>query len=253
MLKTIDRESSIPFHVQLREILVERIKKGDWKPGTRIPGDEELGKTFDVSRTVVRQALQDLTYEGWIYRMRGKGTFVAEPRVSGVGLAKSLDAFYRSLQNRGIETKMINLEKGIIPAEGEIAVILEVESMAPLIRIVQLFSVREQPIFITISYIPYDICRELIFADLTRRTIYEFLEQQCNISIGRAQRNVSAVLAEKDHAQRLEVNVGEPLLYLESVGYSIEGKPLEYLNGYFLGSQIKFEVEIMEVVGDGSG
>jgi GntR family transcriptional regulator len=246
----IDRESSLPYHVQLREILVERMKRGDWRPGTRIPGDEELCEIFNVSRTVVRQALQDLTYEGWIYRKRGKGTFVAEPRVSGVGLAKSLDAFYRSLRNRGIETKMQNLEKGIIPADKDIAEILEVEPMAPLIRIVQLFSIKDQPLFIANSYIPYDLCRELIFADLTRRSIYEFLEQQCNISLGGAQRKVSALLAGKDQAELLEIDVGDPLLYLESVGFSSEGKPLEYLVGYFHGKRLKFEVEILEVVGN---
>jgi GntR family transcriptional regulator len=246
----IDRESSLPYHVQLREILVARMKEGDWRPGTRIPGDEELCEIFNVSRTVVRQALHDLVNEGWIYRKRGKGTFVAEPRVSGVGLAKSLDAFYRSLRDRGIETKMQNLEKGIVPADSDIAEILEVEPMAPLIRIVQLFSTMDQPLFLTNSYIPYDLCRELIFADLARRSIYEFLEQQCNISLGRVQRKVGAILAGKGQAELLGINVGEPLLYLESVGFSSEGKPLEYLVGYFHGKRMRFEVEILEVVGN---
>jgi len=247
MSDVIDRESPVPFHVQLREILIDRMKKGDWKPGTRIPGDEELCEHFSLSRTVVRQALKELVYEGWIYRKRGKGTFVAEPRVSGVGLAKSLDAFYRSLMNRGIETKMEILEKGIIPAEGEVAEKLEVEPMAPLIRIAQLFSVSGKPLFLTISHIPYDLCRELIFADLSRRSIYEFLEQQCEISLGRAHRKVTAILAEKDRAEQLEINIGEPLLYLESVGFSADGNPLEYLCGYFLGKEMYFEVEILKV------
>jgi GntR family transcriptional regulator len=248
MNEIIDRDSALPYHVQLRQILVERIKKGDWKPGTRIPGDEELCEMFNISRTVVRQALTDLTYEGWIYRKRGKGTFVTEPRVSGVGLANSLDAFYRSLINRGIDNKMELLYKGIVPADEDVAKILELEPMEPVIKIVQTFSIREQPIFLTTSTIPYNLCRELIFADLTRRSIYEFLEQQCSLSIGRAQRSVRAILADKDRAEQLSIGTGEPLLYLESLGYSSEGKPLEYLSGYFLGKRLRFEVEILEVL-----
>jgi GntR family transcriptional regulator len=247
MADAIDRESPVPYHVQLREILVERMKKGDWKPGTRIPGDEELCKTFNLSRTVVRQALTELDYQGWIYRKRGKGTFVAEPRVSGVGLAKSLEAFYRSLMNRGIETKMEIVEKGIIPAEENVAEKLEIEPLTPLIQIVQVFSVSGDPMFLATSHIPYDLCRELIFADLSRRSIYEFLEQQCGISLGRAHREVSATLAGKDFSEQLNVNIGEPILHLESIGYSSEGKPLEYLQGYFLGKRMYFEVEILEV------
>jgi GntR family transcriptional regulator len=250
MSNTINRESPLPYHIQLREILVERMKKGDWRPGMKIPGDKELCETYQVSRTVVRQALRDLTYEGWIYRKRGKGTFVAEPRVSGVGLSKSLDSFYRSLHNRGIETSMKNLDKGIIPAEDDIAEMLEIELMTPLIRIVQQFSIRDRPLFITTSFIPYDLCREMIFADLTRRSIYEFLEQQCNIAVGRAQRNISAVLAGKVRAEQFEIEEGEPLLHLVSIGYSKEGRPIEYLDGYFLGNEVKFEVEILEVVGE---
>ncbi|OGO17676.1 MAG: hypothetical protein A2Z14_13110 [Chloroflexi bacterium RBG_16_48_8] len=248
MSEAIDRESSLPYHVQLREILVERMKKGDWKPGSQMPGDEELCKTFNVSRTVVRQALRELTYEGWIYRKRGKGTFIAEPKVSGLGLAKSLDGFYRSLTQRGIEAKMLILDKGIVPADGEVAKKLEVEPMVPLIRIMQLFLVNAKPLFITTSHVPYDMCRQLIFADLSRRSIYEFMEQQCSISIGRAHRKVTAVLAERDQGEYLEVNIGEPLLYLESIGYTSDGKPLEYLCGYFLGRRMHFEVEILEVL-----
>jgi GntR family transcriptional regulator len=250
MSTEINRESDLPLHVQLREVLIEQIKRGDWKPGMRIPGDEELCEIYKLSRTVVRQALGEMVFEGWIYRERGKGTFVAEPRVSGVGLAKPLDTFYRSLQKRGIEIKSQTLEKGIVPAQGDVAEKLEVDLMVPLIRIDQLFQVSGEPLFVLTSYIPYDFCRELIFADLSRRSIYEFLEEQCQISIGRANRKVAAVLAGKDQAELLEINLGEPLLYLESIGFSPEGKPLEYLSGYFLGEHVQFEVEILQVLGN---
>jgi GntR family transcriptional regulator len=224
---------------------------GDWKPGSKIPGDEELCNIFDVSRTVVRQALRELEFEGWIYRKRGRGTFIAEPKVSGVGLAKSLDAFYRSLVNRGFATKMDILGQAIVPAEDDVAKKLEILQMTPVVQIIQLFSVRGVPLFTSTSHIPYDMCRDLVFADLERGTIYEFIEQKCGLSIGKANRKITAVSADQDQANVLQIKTGDPLIYLESIGYSSDGEPLEYLSGYFLGEQMHFEVEILEVLGDG--
>ena len=62
----IDRASSIPLYVQLRDALQEQIDRAVWVPGDQLPGDQELCEVFGVSRTVVRQALQELSFRGSI-------------------------------------------------------------------------------------------------------------------------------------------------------------------------------------------
>src|SRR5664279_2382151 len=77
----LDRQSVVPLYFQLQEILKEKIEVGAWKTDEAIPAEAELCSTYDVSRTVVRQALAILEQDRQIVRIRGRGTFVAAPKV----------------------------------------------------------------------------------------------------------------------------------------------------------------------------
>ncbi len=75
--ETINKESPLPIYWQLKNILKEKIERGEFKPGDRIPPEDELCKTFGISRTPIRQALAELVNEGLLLRRRGQGTFVS--------------------------------------------------------------------------------------------------------------------------------------------------------------------------------
>ena len=77
----IDRSSYIPFYAQVQDALKEYIEHGDATPGDQLPSEPDLCRLFDVSRTVIRQALRGLESEGLIIRHKGRGTFVAEPKL----------------------------------------------------------------------------------------------------------------------------------------------------------------------------
>jgi GntR family transcriptional regulator len=77
----LDRRSSVPLYYQLQEILHQQIASGRFRVGDSLPSEGELCRMFDVSRIVVRQALEVLEDDGEIVRMQGKGTFVAEPKL----------------------------------------------------------------------------------------------------------------------------------------------------------------------------
>ncbi len=73
------KESSLPLHLQLLDELRHRIKSGSLKPHDRLPGEWELVAALDISRATIQRAWQAGQEEGLIYRIAGKGTFVAEP------------------------------------------------------------------------------------------------------------------------------------------------------------------------------
>ena len=78
----IERESPIPLYFQLKQLLAERIKSGEWQPGTMLPTEEQLQEQYGLSRTTVRQAMKEMEFEGKITRHRGRGTFVSKPKIS---------------------------------------------------------------------------------------------------------------------------------------------------------------------------
>jgi GntR family transcriptional regulator of arabinose operon len=69
--------ASTPMYKQVRDYIMDNIRSKKWSPDERIPSENELTKQFNVSRVTVRSALSELTADGWIYRIRGKGSFVS--------------------------------------------------------------------------------------------------------------------------------------------------------------------------------
>src|SRR3954454_17190758 len=107
----IDKALPVPYYYQLLQLLEHAIGSGSLGVGEQIPTEAALCERFDVSRTVVRQALSDLERTGLVTRMKGRGTFVAAPRVSEF-VAQTLTSLHEDLSARGeqLRTKVLRLE-----------------------------------------------------------------------------------------------------------------------------------------------
>src|SRR3954451_12010706 len=77
----LDRTSFVPLYYQLQEVLKEQIESGVWRAGEALPSEPELARRFGISRVVVRQALAILQDDRQIVRVKGRGTFVAPPKL----------------------------------------------------------------------------------------------------------------------------------------------------------------------------
>ena len=247
----IDRKSHTPYYLQLKDLLQQRIGQGEWRPGDLIPSEADLCKSFGVSRTVVRQALQDLTYQGLIVRQKGKGTFVAQPKITSRGLVHSLEGFYQDMAERGVRLVNQVLEQTLVPADSDVAANLGIERLAPVVKLVRLRFVEGEPIVLVTSFLPYERCRQLIQADLQKRSLYAFLDEECGLKIGRGSRSIEAISAGEPEAKLLKLKVGAPLIRLKSVSYTSDGAALEYFDALFRGDRSRFEVEIMDIAGHG--
>ena len=73
-------DSPIPRYVQLAEVLRQRIARGHWREGDKLPSLEELVAEFDVARVTVRQAVDVLARDGLLSPERGRGTFVRQAK-----------------------------------------------------------------------------------------------------------------------------------------------------------------------------
>ncbi|MCK4516320.1 MAG: winged helix-turn-helix transcriptional regulator, partial [Spirochaetaceae bacterium] len=91
-------------HLFVRDYVENKIRSGDLKPGDRLPTESALMRDLEVSRTPVRQALMELERDGWIYRIRGSGSYVKRAATS-----TSTDIYAILYSNqRGIEKDIIH-------------------------------------------------------------------------------------------------------------------------------------------------
>jgi GntR family transcriptional regulator len=243
---TIDRSSPIPYYIQLKEALRTPIEQGIWQPGDQIPGESELCRLFDVSRTVVRQALNELNFEGLITRIKGKGTFVAEPKI-GESLIQKLTGFYQDMVDRGHSPITKVLSQQVAPANAKVAGRLGFEQGTLVIDIERLRFVQGEPIVLVTTYLPYALCPKLAQVDLSNQSLYAFLEKECGLVIARGRRFIEAVTASEYEAHHLQVAKGAPLILLDSVSYLADGTPIEYYRAFHRGDRSRFEVELVRI------
>lgn len=242
----IDRNSPLPYYVQMKDAIKQQIENGNWKPGDIVPGEPELCRIFDVSRSVVRQALKEMTYEGLVVRQKGKGTFVAEPKINE-SLVQKLTGFYQDMVDRGHEPVTQVLKQEVVPATSKIASQLSVQVGDPIVQIERLRFIQEEPILLVTTYIPKAVAPNLANIDLSHGSLYAYLEGECNLTLARGRRTIEAVPANEREATLLGVKKGAPLILLESVTFQSDGKPIEYYHALHRGDRSRFEVELIRI------
>lgn len=242
--KAIDFSSHIPFYIQLMELLKEKISQDDWQPGDQIPSEPELCDRYSVSRTVVRQALREIELEGLIIRRKGKGTFIAEPKINE-SLVQKLTGFYQDMVDRGHQLITHVLRHEVEPASVKVALRLGLQPGDPVFNIERLRFVDGEPIVLVITYIPYKLCPDLSDYDLSNQSLYAVLESEFGLILSHGRRTIEAVAANEREAELLNVDECDPLVLLDSVTYLEDGTPIEYFHAVHRGDRSRFEVELV--------
>jgi GntR family transcriptional regulator len=242
----IDKESPVPYYHQLKTYLVHEIRHGNWLPEQKLPSEAEFCDRFDISRTVVRQAIKELQNEGYLSTEKGKGTFIASPRIIE-GFVQNLTGFYEEMEKRGYEVTTRILKQELTPASRTVAGALEVEMNTRVITISRLRMLNGEPSVYVTTYIPQDMCPDLLKADLENKSLYTFLEQHgCGLQMHRGHRYIGVSLANDYEASLLHIEVGSPLIELDSITYLQDGRPMEYFHALHRGDRTRFEVELIK-------
>jgi GntR family transcriptional regulator len=242
----IDKNSPVPYYHQLKVFIIHEIDRGDWLPEQKLPSEAEFCVRFDISRTVVRQAIKELQNEGYLETEKGKGTFITRPKIVE-GFVQSLTGFYEEMVNKGYKVTTHILKQELSPATRTVAEALEVEPNTPVITLSRLRKLNDEPSVFVTTYIPEDVCPELLEADLENKSLYDFLEHcGCGLMIDKGKRYISVRLANEYEASLLNMEVGAPLIELDSVTYLSNGKPLEYFHALHRGDRTRFEVDLIK-------
>ena len=107
-LPDLDRNSYKPLYMQLGDLLVAHIRKNQLKGGELLPSEKALTDRFQVSRMTTRLAIQRLEREGLVYKIQGKGTFVAQS--DSKGQIQGFKTIETQLGEQGFEITNILLE-----------------------------------------------------------------------------------------------------------------------------------------------
>jgi GntR family transcriptional regulator len=248
MAQRIDKTSRVPFYGQLTDILEHQIREGSLAVGQQLPSEAQLCEEYGVSRTVVRQSLAELASEGLINRYKGKGSFVAPPKVDE-HLAQAMTGLAEEVQARGqqLDNQIRTFE--LQQPSANVAEVLGLDEGDSVVRLDRLRSINGEPWVFTSTFLPADLCEPLLQFDMRHRSLYATLEQELGIVLDHGRRTIEAALAGQDHAALLGIDVGAPVLLLKSRGYAADGRAIEYFLAWHRGDRSRFDVELQRKPG----
>jgi len=234
----IDRNSKLPLYYQLKEILKEDIDIGKYKPGDRIPSENEFSAMLGISRNTSKQAIADLVAEGSLYRIQGKGTFVSEKKIfTGVMESFSFSADLKESKS-ALKTKVIFAEE--IHESKEALKFLKQQECAELFRIQRLRLLNDAPVALQISYIPKFLCPDLLKYDLSANSLFEILQENFNIQFSYFTENLNCVNADQHEAEMLKVKKGSALFFLMRKTFTKNDEIIEVARSYMPGDRCEF-------------
>jgi len=237
------KDRSIPLYYQLENILREKLKSGEYRPGDHFPTEDQLVQSYQVSRITVRQALASLEKDGLINRKRGRGTLVAENHTKLEPM--KLTGTIGDIIAMGIKTKTKIINFGFVHSPKKVAESLKVGEEDQVLRIERIRLIKGLPVSYTISYIPSDLGKKISIKDLTIQPILNILEKKCKVKIARGFQIIEATLADSRIASFLDVMTGAPLLKMERTVFDINNRPVEYILIFYRSDRYHYTVDLV--------
>jgi DNA-binding GntR family transcriptional regulator len=236
------QEPPSPKYYRLKELIREEYSS--WDPGEPIPSEAELCQMHGVSRTTVRKALDDLTNEGLLYRIQGKGTFVATPRVRERFLQYTA-GFYEDMMARGISLRTDVLEHVVVGANKNTAGPLQLALGEPVVKIRRLRYVNNHPVVISDSFVPRYLFPGIESEDLSDASLYGTLREKYAAKLAHGTRFVTVASCSEEQSRLLHMPVGSPLLVISGVMYDTAGHPIECGSAWLRGDFAEIEIEVV--------
>ena len=236
----LDRNNPKTLYQQLRDVIEEKIDKGEWGANDRIPSENQLSEQYGLSRMTARSVLQDLVKEDKLYRVQGKGTFVAEKKIEAQSLYYV--GIREQLEQMGYEVTTKMVDSRIIECDRTVAGHLDIEEGTPVFMIKRLRSIKEGPISIHVSYIPQKYSKGLTPEILEQEQLCVLMNRNYGLNRKSVTETLESVAANKEEAKMLNVKIGHPLLMLKDELRSDGDIPYEYTRVVFRGDKIKIRL-----------
>lgn len=232
--------SPVPRYAQLADLMRQRIARGAWLQGERLPSLEELMAEFGVARVTVRQAVDLLAREGLVSPQQGRGTFVtgAPRRERIINVVTTLDELARMYEDT--QPRVVNIEESagsppLAPGEG---------TAAPGYTFMRRVHLRDQRPYCVINiWLDERIFRKSpqAFRD---RTVIPLLKSMKSVRIATAHQVLTIGSADTEVAALLELPMNAPVAEVRRVFKDAAGTVLYLADVTYRGDAIRLEMDL---------
>lgn len=237
----INKNSPIPLYYQLEAHIKDLIESGKLIPGDALPPEREYAEKYKISRMTVRQAFTHLVNDGFLYRLQGKGTFVAERKIEQP--LQGLTSFTEDMKARGLVPGSQLIKFEIIPANSNIAGHLAILEHGPVYEIKRIRLADGVPMALETNYMSANLIKGLT-EQIVNHSLYGYIEGQLNLNINSASQIIESSIASKEEATLLKIAEGAPVMHIQRNTYLDNGTPVEFVKSVYRADRYKFMIQM---------
>lgn len=223
----------------LRAVLEELV--GGLEPGAPLPSERLLADRYGLARMTVRGEIDRLAAEGAVYRLHGRGTFVAEPRVAQ---ATAFSSFTEDMRARGMVPGSSVRSAAVVEAGLFLASQLEIPEGSPVAEIERVRTADGTPMALERAHLPIARYPGIADEDLAAGSLFDLLATRYGVRLREGRQRVVAVAIEAGDAALLDVQPGAPGLRFHTLARDVDGAPAYYATSLFRGD--RYEVDFSQ-------
>lgn len=229
----INKYSNEPLYCQLKSIIIKKIEDGEFPEDSKIPSELDLCKKYNISRPTVRQAIAELTNNGYLYKVRGKGTFVekSKKRID----IKDYSGFTPSiLDSQSPENRIINNTRIIKDSDFEklhsiFNISASQQNKLEFAEATYQTKNGNDIYSVNISYIPLKLFPDIIDNILSGHASHEILKGKYPLVPTKTKSTLEIIYSNSEDTRYLQIQAGQPLIKIENILFSKNGQAVEYI------------------------
>ena len=239
----LERDSSAPLYLQLKERLKLQIQSGAYPAGGRLPSERELAHQYGISRLTARQALQTLIADGLAYSQIGKGTYVSAPKIDDQ--LQFLTSFSELMRRRGMTPSSRVIRASVEPVDDFVTSQLQIPAGTPVIVLRRVRLADGEPLALETACLVEQMCPGILGGrDFSRESLYEVLRRDYGVILVRANEVIEARLPDAHEHLLLELERHMPVLSISRLTFTERGEPIEYVRAAYRGDKFQLRVSL---------
>ncbi len=228
------------LYFQVKEAIKEYIRENNLRPGEQLFSEQQMMKMYGVSRITLRRALDELEQEGVIYKIHGKGSYVATMRIKAQ--LSYLSSFTEDMENRGYKTHARVIENSIIDPPQDVKQNLNLNDGEQVVLINRVRYADDQPIAMEECYMLAERFRSILDKDLSHISVNKLMQNEYDVKFSHAKQWIGTHISTKYLTQILNLNKPIAILAMKRLVFDIQGKPVQYTLSYYRGDLYEYEI-----------
>jgi GntR family transcriptional regulator len=236
------KQDARPLYVQVSDVLSDVIQSSAYKPGEKLPSEEELSVQLGVSRPTLRVAIGYLESQGLLVRRHGVGTFIAAPKeqkIDSEGL-EVIESVCEFAERTGMSYERMDWHVERVAADEKYADLLKTSADAPLVYARYAFKLSGKPFAFFESWVLEEYVEIEALKAYPMKGLLDYLWECCRQKFSSTQTKVFAKTADEAIEKWVGAPAGTPLLFMEELFILENGLPFVYNLKYFDTSILHF-------------